>query len=430
MSIRETSSAFDLRHHFRWRIVPALFLFLLALVVTTSFASRQVLEEIYLQLASRRAETIALGASAHKPRLWAEILNGSHTTHNRYLGLIDEFAEEERELGLHELKVYDLSRRTLYASDRKLIGQFEMGQPLQSTLDSGKPLRVEKVVAGETLYELYIPYYHEGKVVLVFELYEEVEALNRILFQAVLPVVVIPGLLFLLLVISLTLLIRHAQGELDLRTATIHQLRQRVERLVSKSAVAAMHSSESETDIPSRQIESTLFFSDIRGFTRFAEENSPQRVIDLLNRMMVLQVRIVEAEGGDVDKLIGDALFARFQGEGAEAAALRTAEAIQCSLAREPQGCEVGIGIYSGTVIAGGIGTADRLDYTVVGDSVNVASRLCAQAREGEVLSPADLLQRVDAELVIGFGDAEEMTLKGRSQPLTIRRWRCLGEEI
>ncbi len=102
---------------------------------------------------------------------------------------------------------------------------------------------------------------------------------------------------------------------------------------------------------------------------------------------MTLQIECVARHGGDVDKLIGDALLARFEGEAKESRAIAAARDIQSAVeaAGLPRG--VGIGVYTGQAISGPIGPEARRDYTVIGDSVNIAARLCAAAARGEIVA-------------------------------------------
>jgi class 3 adenylate cyclase len=136
---------------------------------------------------------------------------------------------------------------------------------------------------------------------------------------------------------------------------------------------------------------------------------------------MTIMVGAITHAGGDVDKLIGDAVLARFHGARAEACAIGAArEGLHLlDQADLPRG--VGIGIYTGEVISGTVGSADRMDFTVIGDAVNLAARLCAAASRGEIVADTDTVAAAgDAE----FGAPETISVKGRRSRLEIQRWQ------
>jgi adenylate cyclase len=135
----------------------------------------------------------------------------------------------------------------------------------------------------------------------------------------------------------------------------------------------------------SREI--TVLFSDIRGFTSLSENSSPEAVVALLNRYFTKQVEVIFRHGGTLDKFIGDAIMAFWGAPIAnpDHAAAAVAAAIDMSKALEElrgelgelgAGLDIGIGLHSGMAVVGFIGSPERLDYTVIGDTVNLSSRI------------------------------------------------------
>lgn len=134
----------------------------------------------------------------------------------------------------------------------------------------------------------------------------------------------------------------------------------------------------------------TVLFSDIRGFTAYSENRDPSEVMSELNKIMNLQAEIVNHFDGDIDKYVGDELMAVFEGEDMVMRAVLCAEKIVRTLHKVYQGAEkpiqVGIGINTGELIAGNMGSGERMDRTVIGDTVNLGARLCSRAGKNVVV--------------------------------------------
>ncbi len=146
----------------------------------------------------------------------------------------------------------------------------------------------------------------------------------------------------------------------------------------------------------------TLFFSDIRSFTAYSEKKTPEEVVVNLNKILAFQTRIIHENGGDVDKYVGDEIVAIFSGKDKEINACRSALIIQKELNEKSteiyDGLTVGIGINTGEVILGMIGSEERADFTVIGDHVNYASRLCDAAKPGEVIISQSVYENLDGK--------------------------------
>jgi class 3 adenylate cyclase len=132
-----------------------------------------------------------------------------------------------------------------------------------------------------------------------------------------------------------------------------------------------------------------LVFSDVRGFTAFSENRDPALVIERLNEVLALEADVVRRYGGDVDKFVGDAMFAWFSGPDRCRHAIDAAVEILSGLHQRfaaKAGTEIGFGIHVGEVVVGSMGSQDRRDYTAIGRSVNLAARLCSAAKSGQIL--------------------------------------------
>jgi class 3 adenylate cyclase len=153
----------------------------------------------------------------------------------------------------------------------------------------------------------------------------------------------------------------------------------------------------------------TTLFADVRGFTTLTEHLSPERVIGMLNEWLELAATVIAEEGGIVDKYMGDSVMAVFGAPMADEAhalrAVRAAVRLRDVTAGVDRGRQqrgeapftIGIGVNTGAAVAGNMGSARRLNYTVLGASVNAANRLCSEAGSGEVLIGEATYQKVSA---------------------------------
>ncbi len=167
-----------------------------------------------------------------------------------------------------------------------------------------------------------------------------------------------------------------------------------------------------------------MLFCDIRGFTALTEHMPPHEVIELLNEHMTALTEVSYAHGGIVDKFVGDLIMVLF---GAPISTGNNAQrAVECARAmmtrrRELNATskhplEIGIGLASGSVVAGCMGSEQRLSYTVLGHRVNLASRLCNIAQPGEIIADAETAAAIQDSITTQPLPA--MQLKGFSGPV------------
>ncbi|HEX5026435.1 MAG TPA: adenylate/guanylate cyclase domain-containing protein [Agriterribacter sp.] len=197
---------------------------------------------------------------------------------------------------------------------------------------------------------------------------------------------------------------------------------------VDENVLKFMNRREYESSLMVNEtVESSVAFMDICSFTSISETESPDTVVKLLNRYFDVMVKEIIAQGGLVDKFIGDAIMAVFHGDYHLDRAIDAALAIRTALAEmksNPDGTaflpKVSIGINSGEMIAGNIGSASlrRLDYTVIGDAVNTAQRLQSFAKEGQILITEASYNKIKESFnCIKVG---ETTLKHKQIPVVV----------
>ena len=210
----------------------------------------------------------------------------------------------------------------------------------------------------------------------------------------------------------------------------IVQINERFElaKFVSHGTMDAIqHSDETGVHLGGSRCEVAILFADIRGYTAFAESRDPETVVETLNFYLAAQADLVAGHNGDIDKFVGDQVMAVFQGPAMAADALRCAVAMQrhmaeASAASPDRNLAIGIGIDMGEVVMGAIGARDRMDFTVLGDHVNVAARLCSAAKPGQTLAAAAVVEAAAsrADLPLISHALDPIILKGKSAPLEV----------
>jgi adenylate cyclase len=176
-----------------------------------------------------------------------------------------------------------------------------------------------------------------------------------------------------------------------------------------------------------------VLFADLRGFTSMSERLEPYRVVPLLNEFFSLLTEITFRYEGTVFHMAGDCLMLGFgvplEQPDSPQRAVRAAQEMLASFAALAQSWKgryqieagLGIGINEGDVVAGNIGSSSYMNYTIIGDAVNIASRLCQRARAGEMLFSSTVKDSLDAHgMDIGATPLPPLQLRGRSHPIDI----------
>lgn len=196
--------------------------------------------------------------------------------------------------------------------------------------------------------------------------------------------------------------------------------------------------SQSGLEVPTSRREATVLFADVRGFTSLSEALDPAEVLQLLNSYFTRMLEVVAEAEGYVNKFIGDAVMVVFNAPMDQpdhaARAVRCAVQMQLALAelnrsgRLLRPLAIGIGVNTGPLVAGNLGSERRAEYTVIGDTVNVASRLTGTAKAGDVVIGGSTAQQVEG--TIPFEALPPLVVKGKSQPLAAFRLRPPGEPL
>ena len=211
--------------------------------------------------------------------------------------------------------------------------------------------------------------------------------------------------------------------------------RAQFQRLLSPNLVEQVVSGKLQLEKGGALSEVTLLFSDIRGFTAMSEKREPPEIVRMLNEYFELMVDVIFKHEGTLDKFVGDEIIALFGAPVAIPSAER--KAVECALdmlqvlsefnrTRASEGQEqirIGIGINTGTVVTGALGSSRALQYTAIGDPVNTASRLCSVAKAGEVLISEATFGKVGN--FVAATALPPVRVKGKAEPLRV--WNVTG---
>jgi adenylate cyclase len=206
--------------------------------------------------------------------------------------------------------------------------------------------------------------------------------------------------------------------------------RAQFQRLLSPNLVEQIVSGQLTLNQGGSRRDVTMLFADIRGFTAMSERHPPEEMVVTLNEYFEVMVDVLFRHGGTLDKYVGDEVIGLF-GAPVELpdAPLRS---VRCALdmmraleefnrLRQDQGRErvsIGIGVNTGSVIAGAIGSSRTLQYTVIGDAVNIAARLCSLAKPGEIIISETTLQYAGPHIIVEPRKAVQ--LRGKREALPI----------
>jgi adenylate cyclase len=201
------------------------------------------------------------------------------------------------------------------------------------------------------------------------------------------------------------------------------RLRDLFGRHVGREVAKAALEGDDDVQLGGEVRDVAVVFVDIVGSTSLAGDRPPTEVVELLNEFFGIVVETVEEHGGWVNKFEGDGALCVFGAPSARpdpaCDALRAARKMRERLDRSLHGVDAGIGVSAGRAVAGNVGTEERYEYTVIGDPVNEAARLCelANRRPERLLASAAVVERVGPEEVAFWEVRERVVLRGRDTP-------------
>ena len=210
----------------------------------------------------------------------------------------------------------------------------------------------------------------------------------------------------------------------------INKVKSTFKKYVSKNIVDKLLENENSLNLGGEESEITILFSDIRGFTSMSEKLSPTQIVNLLNKYFQSMIDVVFKFNGTLDKIVGDELMVLYgvplKNENDTENAVNTAIEMFKSLDKfnskivkdgfEP--FKIGIGINKGKAVSGNIGSEQQMNYTVIGDTINLGARLCSHAKSGEILISKSVKSVLTNDYK--FKEISPIEVKGKSKLIDV----------
>ena len=224
--------------------------------------------------------------------------------------------------------------------------------------------------------------------------------------------------------------------------SNINKLKSTFKKYVSNQIVDQLLENEDLLSLGGQEQDATILFSDIRGFTSLSENMTPNEVVETLNDYFNQMIEIIFKYNGILDKIIGDELMVIYgvpksniqDSENAVLTAIEMQEKLiafnqdRCINLKKP--IKVGIGVNSGSVISGNIGSTDQMDFTVIGDSVNLASRLCSSAEAGQIIISDAVWNKIKHLQTFKSKKLSPIKVKGKAKVISIKEILYNGYEF
>tara|TARA_Y100001970_G_scaffold290200_1_gene422983 strand:+ start:704 stop:2269 length:1566 start_codon:yes stop_codon:yes gene_type:complete len=210
----------------------------------------------------------------------------------------------------------------------------------------------------------------------------------------------------------------------------INKVKSTFKKYVSKNIVDKLLENEDSLNLGGTESEITILFSDIRGFTSMSEKLSPTEIVKLLNKYFKSMIDVVFKYNGTLDKIVGDELMVLYgvplKSENDTDNAIKTAIKMFQSLDKFNERIinegykpfKIGIGINKGKAVSGNIGSEQQMNYTVIGDTINLGARLCSHAKSGEILISSSVKGVISDDYA--FKKIPSIEVKGKSKPIEV----------
>lgn len=392
---------YPLRRRFLLFVLPTISIALVVLLVVVGHAITQSVERFYEGSTVRRHERFVTSVASVAPSLTgreaAEVLE-----------------QEARHSNLQCLAILRLTGEVLSESGRcPTLGSEELGflATGRSLFRASSSAGVRWIVASRTQRTPTRP------PLIVLSARAAVGA-ERVVSRAALGWVVGLGAAIVAGLACATVLAWRAQDEINRRTVALAKTREALAPFISRHARARAANGPSSA----QRLTVTVLFLDIRDFSTFADTSTPEDAAALVSTVASVAFAAVLRFDGDVDRLVGDGMVARFDGTDRRDRAWQSALTIMQELARLSLPRLVSLSLHDGVVIEATIGGQARADATILGRTVNIGSRLCSEAAPAELVVTDAMVPMPDG-LTLRARGTDVMYLKGHREPFAVHRF-------
>jgi len=391
-------------------------------------SERRALYDQYVQNLIEKARALYQDIDHNFLKVHKISLNDISTVNNPYRKKLREKIDETIQIDftLAKVKVFNNAGIVLYdhrdkANEGKpYLSMHEIG--FKTALQGNTYSKIEHENDGKRFMEVYLPIYNFEtiRVVGVLELYEDVSRFEKRVSTALKEALIVPTIIFLFFNFTLYLIVARADRIICLKSELLTRVRRNMEKYLSQSTIEAIYQAVTlkKELFQGKKQSLVIFFSDIRGFTKYSENNEPETVVRGLNSIFELQANIIHEHGGIIDKFIGDEIMAIFPIQKSSEATLAALKIVSVIESTPEVVFKVGISIHAGLAVVGSIGTLDRRDYTAIGNTINTGARLCSACSPGEVIISSTIFESISDNLRAKFTPKGALQLKGKRAPV------------
>ncbi len=407
--------------------ITSLLIIMLTIVIIARFQVKQITtqtKESALYLSDFVADLI------HEA---AEMMHMGKLSENEFDAKIQEYLEDlNKDKDITEALVVDRSQRILASLDKDEIGSIEQDDEAVTPLTGQRFVEERsKKAYGQHVICTGQPVIIEGVITYAVVLDQSLASMDSEIASIIWQVSLMLGAGMLVLFLLLGFIVNQAGQEIESQQKQQEQLKTIFGNYVSPEVAEVVLKNPAQLKLGGNKQQVTVLFSDIRGFTRYSEQTTPERVVTVLNRTFSCMTDIIIAHGGMIDKFIGDSIMVVFGAPFVKSddtdRAVQAAVKMQLAFTDlkrqlEQEGMslpiEQGIGIHCGPAIVGNIGSHVRMNYTVIGDTVNFASRLESTSKAGQVIVSEDVLKNLT--IPVKTQALAGVKLKGKSGEYTL----------